>query len=243
MEWCKQAIYTKRDSMAYVYSHTRVDTGEIFYIGIGSDTRYSRAFTKKGRNKYWHKIASKTDYRVTILLDGLTWDEACNEEIMLIKELGRKSEGGLLVNITEGGEGFKSNHSQKTKDQIRDFYKGKSYEDIYGQDRAETQRANRSGGVKKVWQMRSAEEKQIISEKISKKTIGKKVPIEVVRKSIEARRKYRNIECYTKKGEYVKTYAVLEDVILDGFSRHGVRSCLVGTNGTHKQFIWKYKNI
>lgn len=225
--------------MAYVYSHTRVDTGKIFYIGIGSDKRYLRAFSKKGRNSHWHKIINKTDYVVTILLDGLTWEEACNEEILLIKKLGRKNEGGILVNITEGGDGFKSNHSQKTKDQIRDFYKGKSYEEIYGRERAEEQRSTRSEGVSRVWKNRTQEQKEALSKKISEKTTGRKVSQEIVKKSIEARRKYRNIKCYTLDNIYIKTYRVLEDVVADGFTRQGVRFCLVGHNASHKKHLWK----
>lgn len=225
--------------MAYVYSHTRVDTGEIFYIGIGSDKRYSRAFSKKGRNNHWCNIVSKTDYIITILLDGLTWEEACNEEVLLIRSLGRKNEGGILVNITEGGEGFKSSHSQKTKDQIRDFYKGKSYEEIYGEEKADEQRRIRSRGVSHVWNNRTQEQKENICKKISESTTGRKVPQETIKKAAEGRRKYRNIKCYTLDNVYVKTYEVLEDVVADGFTRQGVRFCLVGHNASHKKHLWK----
>ena len=38
--------------MAYVYKHTRLDTNEIFYIGIGSDNSFNRAFSKKKRNNF-----------------------------------------------------------------------------------------------------------------------------------------------------------------------------------------------
>ena len=31
--------------MAYVYKHTRLDTNEVFYIGIGSQNKYKRAFS------------------------------------------------------------------------------------------------------------------------------------------------------------------------------------------------------
>ena len=34
--------------MAYLYRHIRLDTNEIFYIGIGSDINYKRAFIKRG---------------------------------------------------------------------------------------------------------------------------------------------------------------------------------------------------
>jgi hypothetical protein len=206
--------------MAYVYSHTRVDTGEIFYIGIGSDKRYSRAFCKKGRNSYWHKITNKTEYTVTILLDGLTWEEACTEEILLIKKLGRKSEGGILVNITEGGDGFKSNHSQKTKDKIRDFYKGKSYEDIYGQEKAAQQRENRREGVANVWQNRTLEQRKAIAEKNSLAVLQYSRDMVLIREWISASEAGRDLQ----------------------ISMTAINHCLRGKAKTSGGFIWKYKN-
>ena len=205
--------------MAYVYSHTRVDTEEIFYIGIGSDKRYSRAFCKKGRNSYWHRIANKIGYTVTILLDGLTWEEACKEEVILIKKLGRKSEGGILVNITEGGEGFKSNHSQKTKDQIRDFYKGKSYEDIYGEERAAEQRESRRGGVVSVWQNRTLVERRAIAEKKSLPILQYSKDMLLLQEWISASEAGRNLQ----------------------ISMTAINHCLRGKAKTSGGFVWKYK--
>lgn len=225
--------------MAYVYSHTRLDKDEIFYIGIGSDEDYKRAFSLQGRNRHWYNIIRKTDYEVNIIHTELTWEEACKREIELIKKLGRQKDGGILVNLTEGGDGFKSNHSQKTKDQIRDFYKGKSYEEIYGEERAAEQRENRRESVTHVWESRTEEQKKEISKKISEKTTGRRKPQEAINNSIEGRRKYRNIKCYTLDNVYVKTYKVLEDVAADGFTRQGVRFCLVGQNASHKKHLWK----
>ena len=69
--------------MAYVYRHIRLDKNEPFYIGIGSDATYQRANSKKGRNKIWNDIVSKTDYEVEILCDKLNWENACIKEIVL----------------------------------------------------------------------------------------------------------------------------------------------------------------
>ena len=95
--------------MAYVYQHIRNDTNEIFYIGIGSDTegKYKRAYTKDSRNNpHWNRIVNKVGYRVEILIDGISWEEACKEEIRLIKHYGRRDlNEGTLVNMTDGGEG------------------------------------------------------------------------------------------------------------------------------------------
>ena len=101
--------------MAYVYKHTRMDTNEIFYIGIGDGNDYKRAYSKDSRNLWWKNIVAKTEYIVEILKDNLSWEEACEKEKYYIKKYGRTIEGGILVNITEGGEGFKSNHTEKNK--------------------------------------------------------------------------------------------------------------------------------
>jgi hypothetical protein len=95
--------------MAYVYRHIRLDKNEPFYIGIGSDSngKYKRAKSKDGRNNHWLRIVSKTDYKVQILFDDLTWEEANKKEIELVAFYGRRDlNKGTLVNLTDGGEGF-----------------------------------------------------------------------------------------------------------------------------------------
>jgi len=84
--------------MAYVYRHIRLDKNEPFYIGIGSDDKgnYTRSNAHKNRNKHWENIVAKTEYRVDILCDDMTWEEVikkekhidceCNECINRIKQ-------------------------------------------------------------------------------------------------------------------------------------------------------------
>lgn len=94
--------------MAYLYRHIRVDKNEPFYIGIGSDISYIRAndFKEKRRNILWNRIYSKTTIEVDIILDNLTWKEACEKEIEFIKLYGRKDKKlGCLCNLTDGGDG------------------------------------------------------------------------------------------------------------------------------------------
>jgi hypothetical protein len=93
--------------MAYIYRHLRLDKNEVFYIGIGSDKNYKRAFSHCNRNRYWHFVVSNTDYEVEILLDDITWEQACKKEKEFIKLYGRKDlKEGTLVNMTDGGEGL-----------------------------------------------------------------------------------------------------------------------------------------
>lgn len=101
--------------MAYVYKHTRLDTNEVFYIGIGTQDKYKRAFSLIKRNKFWQNIVSKTDFLVEIIQDGLSWEEACKKEKETIKKIGRRDLGlGTLVNMTDGGDGtFNVKHSKE----------------------------------------------------------------------------------------------------------------------------------
>lgn len=92
--------------MAYVYRHIRLDKNEPFYIGIGKDAIYKRAYqsSRTKRSDFWHNIASK-GYEVEILMDNLTWEQACEKEKEFILLYGRKDLGtGTLVNLTIGGE-------------------------------------------------------------------------------------------------------------------------------------------
>jgi Mg2+ and Co2+ transporter CorA len=92
--------------MAYIYRHIRLDKNEPFYIGIGSDTNYKRASNKKRRSYSWKDIAYKIPYKIEIILDDISWKEACKKEIEFIRLYGRKDlNQGTLVNLTNGGEG------------------------------------------------------------------------------------------------------------------------------------------
>jgi hypothetical protein len=94
--------------MAYVYRHIRLDKNEPFYIGIGSDSKYKRANELRGkrRNILWNRISLKTKVKVEIILDDLTWEDACKKEIEFIKLYGRlDKKTGILSNLTDGGDG------------------------------------------------------------------------------------------------------------------------------------------
>jgi hypothetical protein len=90
--------------LAVVYQHRRLDKNAVFYIGIG--TTKARAYRKTDRNSHWRSIVSKTEYEVDILIDGCSWEDACQVERGLIEAYGRYDLGkGPLVNQTDGGEG------------------------------------------------------------------------------------------------------------------------------------------
>lgn len=97
----------KYSNDAYVYSHTRIDTGEVFYIGIGVKKEFKRAYEHVKRSIHWNRVVGKTDFIVHILKSGITWEEACVVEIELISKFGRIDlNTGSLVNKTIGGDGI-----------------------------------------------------------------------------------------------------------------------------------------
>jgi len=98
----------------YVYRHVRLDKNEVFYIGVGTKfppynteaKEYSRAYSKRNRNKIWKSIVKKTDYSIEILFESTQYPKVLKKEIELIKKYGRRDlKSGTLSNLTNGGEG------------------------------------------------------------------------------------------------------------------------------------------
>lgn len=104
----------------YVYRHIRLDKNEVFYVGIGDEKNYKRAYNKNKRNNLWKKIVNKCEFIVEIIADNLTKEDACELEELLIQEYGRIDlKSGTLSNLTNGGEFNKGKIvSQETRDKI-----------------------------------------------------------------------------------------------------------------------------
>lgn len=96
----------------YVYAFFRPWNGEPFYIGKGKGRRIDRheRSSKSHRNKHFRSIFSKAArlgliVPRAIIRDGLKEKEAFELEVALIQIIGRRANGGPLVNLTDGGEG------------------------------------------------------------------------------------------------------------------------------------------
>jgi len=117
--------------MAYLYRHIRLDKNEPFYIGVA--THLKRAYDKSSRkNKIWKSIIAKTEYRVEILFDDLTREQALEKEIEFISFYGRIDlKTGTLANYTNGGEELNGlwnkgrKASEETKAKLREAAKHK----------------------------------------------------------------------------------------------------------------------
>lgn len=90
----------------YVYRHIRLDTNEVFYVGVGFDDKFKRAYSKIGRNNKWYNILKETDYEVEIIMYDLSVEDTFKKEIEFISIHGRGDLGkGTLCNLTNGGLG------------------------------------------------------------------------------------------------------------------------------------------
>lgn len=93
----------------YLYRHVRLDTNQVFYVGIGTKGRrrkYKRAECTKHRNSFWKRIVSKTKYEIEILFHSDDRTFILEKEKEFIELYGRANLGeGTLCNLTDGGEG------------------------------------------------------------------------------------------------------------------------------------------
>lgn len=96
----------------YVYIHRRADTGDVFYVGKGTQRPgrtsqvFDRAHAKDRRNPWWRAIAEKHGYSVEVIASCVDDAAAQSLEIEMIAKYGRADLGrGPLVNMTDGGDG------------------------------------------------------------------------------------------------------------------------------------------
>jgi hypothetical protein len=118
--------------MAYLYRHIRVDKNEPFYIGISKkdSINYERAynFDYRHRNLHWTNIFNKTEIEVEILFENITYEFAKQKEIEFIKLYKRILDGGILANLTEGGDGVLGFKNPKLAERNKlGIWKGKKH--------------------------------------------------------------------------------------------------------------------
>lgn len=160
--------------MPYLYRHIRLDKNEIFYIGIGSDLngKYIRAYKKTQRNNYWKNVVNQTEYLVEIMLDDISWEEACEKEKEFIKLYGRKNLGnGTLVNQTDGGEG---NLGLTYSDEVKKKMGAANLGKILSEEHKNKIAAGNRGKTYKKRKPCSEEYRKMMSEALKGKNKGKK---------------------------------------------------------------------
>lgn len=180
--------------MAYVYRHIRLDKNEPFYIGIGSDSNYKRAYTKRSRNQHWENITNITNYEVEILIDNISFEYACKKEIEFILLYGRiDKKNGSLVNLTDGGQG-----TLGWKHEIP-YWLGKSLPEFMKLNLSNHAK-KRIGEKNHFYGKNHTKESKL---KISQKSLGRVVPEEIrnkIKESISKSELFKNRNVNPKKG-------------------------------------------
>lgn len=229
--------------MAYVYQHIRLDKNEPFYIGVGEDTpnekgKYRRAYNTFHRNNFWKKIKNKTNYKVEILIDDISYTKALEKEIEFIALYGRKNIGkGPLCNLTDGGEGVKGIVKATKKVVQKDFDNNiiKVYDSIasvskYGYSKSSVNRCCK-GGAKThlgyVWQYFDNQSDDLTYNKSSREIKNRK---RIIQKNLD--------------GSIAKIWDCMMDAIKNnpGCTSSGIGCCCNSIMRTHKGFMWEFEN-
>ena len=107
------------NNIYYVYAYLRKSNGLPYYIGKGKG---NRMFNKHHNNIPVPKDKSK----IIKLIDNLPENDALAIEITFIFLLGKKHEGGILYNISSGGEGTSGmTHTKESRRKMSESRKGK----------------------------------------------------------------------------------------------------------------------
>lgn len=247
--------------MAYLYRHISLSTNTPFYIGIGSDEDglYKRAYNRDSRTKLWKSIA-KNGYEIEIMMDRLSWEEACRKEIEFISLYGRLDIGtGILANMTGGGDGALGHKRKTTLGKIIVTKRNRerripldllSEYEKQGWKRGRSKRCKENNSISKKghkpWNkgktgVYSKEVLESMSsmkgKKHSKKTINKMKSAQIGDKHPRA----RAVLQYDLKGNFIEEYCTITEAIRKNPTSTKVFKVCNNMQRQSGGFIWKYK--
>lgn len=183
----------------YVYGHYTKDTNELFYVGKGVGVR---AWSRDKRSRWWTRTVNKHGLEIKLLFENLTESEAHDKEMKLIQQHGRRNNNtGILINLTEGGEGISGyKHTESTKRIISNKLSGRTLSEPHktaisksnaGKVVSEEERVNMSKRMKLVWK-REEHRKNILEKNKSAWTDERKQKQSERRKGIPLSTNTRN---------------------------------------------------
>jgi hypothetical protein len=223
--------------MAIVYKHIRNDTNKVFYIGIGKTEK--RAYQIKNRNQYWKNIVNRFGYTIEFVETNLSWLEACQMEIKLIKQYGRNdlNEGGL-VNMTDGGDGvngmiYTEERNTKISNTLIKTHiaRGKTFSELYGDIKSKSIKNKISKNNAKHWMGKIRSEQHCKKLSINHADVsGSKNPRAV------------KILQYNKDNQFIKEWDYIKEAA-ESINNHSsnIIKCCNGIGKSCGGYIWKYK--
>lgn len=201
----------------YLYRHIRIDTNEIFYVGIGTkyfkntgSKIYQRAFTTHNRSMFWKNIMLKTKWFAEILLESDDYEFIKQKEKEFIALYGRRDLGtGTLCNLTDGGEGVANRVlTEELRLKYRNGNKGK--------------------------RMSEKNKKQM---SLSKMGLGNPM----FRKTEDLHHNAKPVYQYDINNNFIATYSCLKTAArLLGYSYNNLSRCCLGKQKLSKGFKWSY---
>ncbi len=206
----------------YLYRHIRLDTNEVFYIGLGTKLRnyspsneYIRAYSKDYRNKFWRSVVNKTKYRVEIIIELDDYELINKKEIEFISLYRRRdTEKGTLCNLNDGG--------------------GSNKRLIVSADTRSKQSLARKG----IFKM-SERHKDILRHLYR----GKRLCAEAISKAIKSNSS--PVSQYTKEGIWLRDFNTIKEAkeYLKVSSHVGIVHAARGSAKSAHGYIWKYQKI
>ena len=219
----------------YTYAHIREDEHTPFYIGIGTQNkksgRFARSKSVQDKTTLWKNKLKDRKYYIVICTSSDSYDEIKKHEVSVISELGKIKEGGLLTNITDGGEGCSGfKHSIEHILYLRERYKGKN-NPMYGKKVSEETKKKMS--ISQTGRKHSEETKDIIRTKKIERGYQGKYGAEHGR----ARAVYQ-IDPITNT--IIQEFSTLREAakFIGGSDKSIGRSCKFG--GKSKNYNWRY---
>lgn len=159
--------------MNYVYTHSRLDTGAVFYVGKGRGNRLRKS---SSRNQHWKNVVAKCGgFKADIIANGLSEAEAFNFERLLISQIKIQTDLNL-VNLNDGGKGG-SIPSAETIEKMRLINLGRKHSAQFRENQRQNMLGNKLSSVTREKVSAALKGRPKSPEhvaKVSKALIGKK---------------------------------------------------------------------
>lgn len=238
-----------------VYAHYRLDTGECFYIGKGTE---KRARAKDGRNPLWKRIEAKAGRKVVVLQYFQLEKEALAFEVDLIAKYDPKA------NISAGGEGVSGlKHTEETKEKCRQATlklrrDSKWLENNLNKMREAVSKLESKVKISKIKKQFFQKEQNRKHMSIKQLEFIKNNPERNAKRqqlSIEARQtpEYKLLSSRVQGGRDFLVFKngelIAEASILNQFARENnlhaaaIHKCLTGKQKEHKGYTFQYKEL